>query len=294
MVESVYSRLSENAALAEKVAIFRNEPAIFYQSIPDDTDVGWGEIRYPRIVFTLEMQGDPERHTSGRLLVDTITIKNAIEPEEIDQIVKDLLGGVFLTDTDKTAYAITWDRSDLFSEYDPGKGTTAKGILGITSTFDVVEFPVQLTTDPDPVQAMHLWSEENLNDIFVVGYDCLPAVWKPLGGKAAVYWRVSSIGPASMHDSFTVSWHSVQLVGHILAESHALMQSIAKIIIDTVQQAGEVIMADTSPMFVSRVTYNAGADPVKQGQIVLTASYGVLRKPMYANPVNHIYANESR
>lgn len=49
-------------------------------------------------------------------------------------------------------------------------------------------------------------------------------------------------------------------------------------------------MADDSPMFVSRIVYAAGADPVKQGQITLTATYGVLRKPQYAPWLNpHIH-----
>lgn len=290
MVEAVFKRLSENADLGEKLTVYNGTPAVFYQSSPDDTDPGWGENQYPRLIFALEMQGDPERHTSGRLTVDAMTVKNSCEPEDLDQIIRELLGGVFFTGADKTTYAVMWDRSDLFDEYEPGKGTAARGILGMTSAFDVVEFPVQLTTDPDPVQAMHLWSKEALNGILVIGCDALPPVWKPTGGKAAIYWRVGSVGPAPRPDDWTVSWRSVQLVGHILADGHALMQSIAKIIIDAIQQAGEVLMADDSPMFVSRIVYAAGADPVKQGQITLTATYGVLRKPQYAPWLNpHIH-----
>lgn len=285
MVEAVYRLLSENAALTENLAAFGQEPAVFYQSAPDDTDPMWGPKQCPRLVYTLEMQGDPERHTSGRLTVDILTDKNSCEPEDLDQIIRCLLSGVFFTDASKTTYAVLWDRSDLFDEFEPGKGTTARGILGITAVFDVVEFPVQLTTDPDPVQAMHLWSKGSLNNVLVVGCDALPPVWKPTGEQAAIYWHLNSIGPAPMIDSWTVSWHGVQLAGHILAD-HTQMQSIAKVIIDALQQAGEVLMADDSPMFVTRIVYSSGADPIKQGQITLSATYGTLRKPQFAPFLN--------
>lgn len=55
---------------------------------------------------------------------------------------------------------------------------------------------------------------------------------------------------------------------------------------------GEVIMLDTSPMFLRRIAADNTLDPLSAGQIRLGATWGILKRPKYAHRLNHVHVAE--
>ena len=66
----IYERLTGPDGPGGKLARFAGKPAVFYQYAPDDTDEGWEGDQYPRIDYVVDMQANPERHTSGAMVVN--------------------------------------------------------------------------------------------------------------------------------------------------------------------------------------------------------------------------------
>ena len=67
--ELIYTRLVQEKELAESLAKYEGVPAVFLQKAPDDKAQGWGVSQYPRADYLVDMTADPERHSSGRVIV---------------------------------------------------------------------------------------------------------------------------------------------------------------------------------------------------------------------------------
>ena len=80
-------------------------------------------------------------------------------------------------------------------------------------------------------------------------------------------------------------------MAHIIAESVPERNKWTKAIIERAQLDGEVILADTSPMFINRIALRHGADPLRDGQLELTGQYGALRVEDAQMRLLHPYGN---
>ena len=78
---------------------------------------------------------------------------------------------------------------------------------------------------------------------------------------------------------------------HVVAESVAERNKWTKAIIEWAQLEGEVILPDTSPMFINRIAVRHNADPLRDGQLELTGQYGVLRVEDAQIRLLHPYCN---
>lgn len=64
--QALYDHLREQDALLPYLARYDGAPAIFNQSAPADTDPLWRNgAQYGRLVFAVDLQGDPERAMGG-------------------------------------------------------------------------------------------------------------------------------------------------------------------------------------------------------------------------------------
>lgn len=257
--------------------------AIFNQKASDDRDALWGEgPQYGRIVFAVDLQGDPERVFGGILAVDILCDGAQQFPEDIEPIIRALVHGWFFSNG-TFAVSAQWKATNYFDQ-------PKDHVIGCTVSFDLLAFPVLTTTNPDVISRFNAWSAE-LHNAYVINHDPLPlAAWRPTGDEFAVYWRVVSQAPAKwIPDTYHTIWRTAMVRGHIFAESQETASAIASDIAIRLQVAKRLMKPDEVPIMTHRNnTVNSGADPLKSGQLTVEATYGVIVPHGSDNTLNGI------
>ena len=273
MIEEVlYKHLQEKETeLGSYMARWNSKMAIFNQEAPKDTDKGWGEgSQYGRIVFAIDTNDDPERKISGKLLVDIMCEKEQTPPEYIEPIVKELIDGYFFTRPEITM-AAQWSASNYFTE-------ATEKVVGVTLTFDLLAFPAQETTDPDPVKAVNQWLKILYPEGKVICKDILQETWKPTDEAPALYCRLASLGEGRLPSSAAVTWIGADMRVCVMAPSENVRSAIAKNCVQALTNADKLILEDGSPMLIDAVSANLTADQMRAGQVQIKTTYGVLNQ----------------
>ena len=279
----IHRQVSRDPQIAGMLAAYSGQPAFFYQKAPSDSRPGWGKKRYPRVDFAIDTQQDPERKTAGIMTVNIfVTTKvpqiGDRDPDRaIEQRLIELLSGTFYTDPQEGTCCVEWQRSDEFT-IETQTGEKHPEVYGLTVIFDVLAFPPQLTTDPDPIQGLNRWTKDHFPTMTTIGYEALPVIFKPSDAEPAIYWRFEGTATTN-RQSYAVTWYTGVFYAHIIADSVMERNRWIKAIIEKAQLEGEVILPDTSPMFINRIAVRHNADPLRDGQLELTGQYGVLSPP---------------
>ncbi len=134
-----------------------------------------------------------------------------------------------------------------------------------------------LTYDPDPVAALQGWTTAKWPEAHTD-----PAAWNPIDTAPGIYWRLVRLVP--METTAAVTWLDAQITGHILAPSAAVRLQWIRKITEGLAIQRRIKLSDGSPLLLNRVTADSEADPMRRGQIQLTARLGVLQ-PEPAIPV---------
>lgn len=286
--ELIDKRFSESKKLAKELAVYSGSPAVFSPEAPADNQPGWdGRTQYPRIEYTFDMQADQERKSAGTLSV-SLYCKNIMEiPEEesvtegvvygtaktteIEAEVKACLRDVLLKTGDGTLYAFAWARTDAFTM--PEKNHDF--VIGSEIRFDILEYPIQETTDPDPVEASNKYIKELYPDSIVIGLDQMEEITEASRDTPVIYCRLISVEKG--RETNTVAWMDGRMAVHILCPDSGVRMKMAAAITNEMSLDGEIIMLDDSPMTVSRLQADYQSDYLKEGQIFLTGHYGLLR-----------------
>ena len=282
--QALYEHLLYQESLSCFLTKYDGELAIFNQEAPADVDELWAPgSQYGRIVFAVDLQGDPERTMGGILSVDVMCKEIAYEedenrqfsPEEIEPVVKELIHGYFFSNG-TFVVAAQWKNTSYFTE-------PTDHVVGCTVTFDLLGFPVITTVDPDVVTRFNKWTSERFNEeckrIHVINYDELPSeAWKPTEGQSAVYWRLVTDNPANwIRDTYQTIWRTATLRCHIFAEDQAKAASIARILTTRLYAEKRLFKCKETPIMVNRRnTIDIGADPLRTGQVSVEATYGLI------------------
>lgn len=269
MEEIIYNYLCDNI---DGLTTYADVPAVFNTKAPDDKDENWNEeTQFPRIIFDLNMQADPERKISGQLMVDVMCEDTAdsISVEEIEKSVKDYVDGCFFSAPDLTISA-QWNSSNPFEQKD-------NDVIGTTVVFDILAYPSQVTESPDPVASTNLWLKTIFQDAYVIGRDTLPQTWKPTDETPAIYCSLFHLGESTRLKSTSgVDWIGAELHINIMAPSESTRATISKQIIQLLNHATRIILGDGSPMLIDKLNANLAADPLRTGQLTVNTTYGVL------------------
>jgi len=265
-------------------ALFNGGPAVFFGPVPDDTDPGWEDRRqYPRISYGLDLRGDPERQTVGTLFVDIFCTEDGPMPEDMEPIIRGAVCGVIMAPAGEPPCSFSWQASQTFRV---NRDTKTDKVIGVTVTFDMYAFPEQVTSDPDPVLAMMKYLRDNFPEITVIGQNTLEDFTVPTEQHPAVYFRLDNYELS--RETHTVAWMDGQVVGHVFAPDAGARLRWIRAITDDLAVRGEVVMLDTSPMFLRRVKADSTLDPLAFGQISLGVRWGILRPYPYAHRIRHI------
>lgn len=290
MIEAeVRQHLIKCAELRPYLAVYGGEMAVFNQEAPDDLKPGWGgKSQYGRVVFYIDMKDDPERQISGTMGVDVYCESGKQVPEEIEPLVRNLIDGYFFSNQEITI-AAQWTSTNYFTE-------PTKKIIGATLIFNLLAFPNQETTDPDPIALINNWSHNELpaiigtEEVLVIGKDVLPPAWKPTKDSPAVYWRLSQVNKCSwIPDTYNCSWHTATIGGHIMASERDTEMKIARVIQNTLTIKKRLVFDDMSPLMVDRnIKLASSNDPLRSGQLSVDGTYGVLYIPPPVHTMDNI------
>lgn len=281
----IYTRLSDPDGPAAKLARYGDAPAIFYQAAPEDTATGWdGKRQYPRIDYTVDMQANPERHSCGILTLNIWCSEQCAPPEDLEPEVRVVMRDVFIQPDESPPYSLAWVRSDAFEGRSQANPATL--VNGITVLFDLFAFPVQETTDPDPILAINEYVKRWAPDALVIGKDTLKRFQVATAAQPIFYFRLASL--QLQRETNAVAWMDGVIAGYIYAPEETRLKWL-KALVDVLSLDGEVTMLDTSPMFLRGIKADSAADPLTVGQLRLQIRFGLLRRPKYAHTLMNDY-----
>ena len=127
-----------------------------------------------------------------------------------------------------------------------------------------------LTYDPDPVATLQSWAAETWPEMHTD-----PATWTPADATPGIYWRIVRLVPVEI--TAAVNWMEAQINGHILAPSAAVRLSWVRKVTEGIAKQRRLKMSDGGLLELLRVTADSEADPMRRGQVQLTARFGVLQ-----------------
>lgn len=270
--QALYNHLITQASLLPYLAAYNDRPAIFNQEAPADTDHLWGcGAQYGRIVFAVDIQGDPERTLGGLLAVDIMCKDGEQFPEEIEPIVRNLIHGYFFSNG-TFVVAAQWKNSSYFTQ-------ATDHVSGCTVAFDLLGFPIRTTFEPDVIARLNEWTSLHFGNLHVINHDELPSdAWIPDGSNSAVYWRCLPEKPAKwIPDTYQTIWRTTTVKGHIFSQDIAIAEKAARSIMYKLYADKRLFRDGESPIMVNRNNeIDMGADPLRTGQISVEATFGVV------------------
>lgn len=265
--ELLFGKLTNDTVIAAQLARYNNEPALFEGQAPDDTDNGWNGTPYPRINFMVDWRDDPERKVQGTLSLDVwCLLTTSTPPESIEKRVRELLDGSVFQSGSEPTVGLKWKSSKPVQS----EQTEDNPKIGITLTFDMLAFPNQITSEPDPVAALKSWVSAKFAVLQVE-----PTNWAPTDETPAVYIRLGSMTPAER--TAGVIWLEAVIMIHVLAPTPAGRLPWVKKLVEQAAEDRWCKMADDSQLQIKLISADNGADPLQTGQIKLSVRYGRLR-----------------
>lgn len=269
--QSLYEHLKGREDLAKFLATYNCAPAVFNQEAPADMDEGWGcGSQYGRVIFSVDIQGDPARTMGGLLTVDVLCKENEQYPEDVEPVIRNAIHGYFFSSGTFTV-AAQWKNSSYFTQ-------PTDQVAGCTVTFDLLAFPMLTTTEPDVIERINEWTAA-IEGLHVINYDELPGpAWKPEGNQTAVYWRLMQEAPARwIPDTFQTIWRTATIKCHIFSADIATATKVADDLDVRLYTAKRLTRPGETPIMVNRNnTLDFGADPLRTGQLTVEATYGVI------------------
>ena len=288
--QALQQHLQAQEELRPYLAQYADQMAIFNQEAPADTDQFWGDgSQYGRVVYAVDLQGDPERTLGGMLVVDIQCEEDKQFPEEIEPILRPLIHGYFFSNQ-RFVVSAQWKNTSYFTE-------PTQKVTGCTVAFDLLAFPIS-NYSPHVVDQFNEWSS-GLEQLLVINRDQLPTeAWKPHDGQSAVYWRIAKEEQSRwIPTTFSTVWMTATVKGYIFSETPAEAAEVAnrlkiKLYADKrLKKDGQLLRAGESPIMVNtRNIVDNGADPLRTGQLTVEATYGVvMQSESDAAPIQHLY-----
>lgn len=266
----IYKRLVHMEDIGNLLAKYAGKPAVFDTESPDDRQDGWdGKTQYPRLNIVLDMQANEERSSVGSLTITIYTERTSMVILEIESLVKTCFRDLLISPDDGEPYSFAWARTDPFSI----EGTN---VIGQDVAFDIMEYPNQETTDPDPVVALSRYIKELYPEVIVLGLDRI-GEFTEAEKAPVIYCRVVTMDKISGHNMNTVSWVGCRIALHLLCPDRAKGLKILSAIMQKLSVDEKVILLDGSPMSVEDVRMDMQSDYLKQGQLQITGRFGILK-----------------
>lgn len=293
------NQICENSELSEMLASFDNKPAFFLKKIPHVIDP---EDLYPCVIYDIDKREDSSLDVIGTLFLNVhfsdenncFDNESAVMLNNLEQKLIDVINGTFYTPgLQETSVCAIWNHSEAFESKSYSTTESDEPViktLGIKIFFDLMSFPIQTTTEPDPIQAINEWTKSTFHCVNVITYDTLSDVWKPTNDFPAIYWRLNSIS-LSDGQSHNTALFNCKIIGHIIAKNITGRVSWLKKLAEGLEISGELPFTDESNFNIKSVMIEPGADQLLKGQITIEGSYGVIRTLPEGQLLMHAHFN---
>jgi len=281
--EQIYARLVADATITGALAEYNSAPAIFKHQAPKDTDTGWGASQYPRIVYGVQRSEARARRRGGRMMIEVF----ADDPAALDVLepaIRASLDASIYHPVNESVVAVLWTESREFQQQRESE-TPDDLINGTELEFELITFPTQLTFDPDPIAIVNAAFAADNPDFQVD-----PPNWSPVDDEPAIYWRVASLVTGAADMMHVWSRVTVILRGHVISPDEDTMVTFLRKAHQWAALKRFLIFPtpDGTPLNFGEVRLDVDADPFRDGQIAVTAEFGVLQAPSTSELLNEI------
>lgn len=260
--ELIFKRLSADENLQTMLATYAGAPAIFDSEFPADQQEGWeGATQYPRICYRIDMQVNQERSSAGTLYVAMYTDKTSTIIEDIETAVKHCLQDVLMKPAGEAPFCVAWARTESYAI--EGKEVWCKEMA-----FDILEYPEQFSTDPDPVLAVAAYIKKIFPETTVLGIDNV-GDFVETSRTPVFYCRLANIQHTTGHCMNTISWFVGKIAVHLIYPGAGTRLKTLASINQKVAIDEEIIMLDDSPMTIQGLELNNKSDYLREGQLTM-------------------------
>lgn len=286
--ESIYQLLNK-APITEKLTRYNGRPAIFYSEVPGKNEPEWEDSCYPRICYSWEMKSIPLLKSAGTLVV-RLQYQNTEKqlPGQIKPLIRKCLEEILIQAEDDSPCCFIQRDAHLMSCYKSSGSLalTEDTEMGTEICFDILKYPCQETSDPDPVTALNQYIKNLYPDALILGIDPIKTIKLQNTSQPVYYCHLDSIkkGP----ETNTAAWINAKISVFVLCPSEHTRLKRIKNLAHSLSLDGEIIMTDGSPMSIKRYWVNNIAAYQSNGQILISAHYGLCRSIAKAAPLNKI------
>lgn len=157
--------------------------------------------------------------------------------------------------------------------------------------FDILEYPAQETTDPDPVMALNRYIKNLFPECIVFGIDELSEYTIP-ADTPVFYSGLKSIDSTDGHCRSSLSWFNAVISVHLLCPKPSLRLKMMAALHQSLAKDEEIIMFGDSPMAVKALKMNNNADYLREGQMSLTGYYACLKDAFKQPGISGVTIND--
>lgn len=262
-----------NDAIAGKMATYAGSPAVFLQTAPADKQPGWyGRSQYPRIVNRMELRADNERKSQGVLRVDLYCDIAHDSPEDIEPLIRSAMKDIVMQPDESSPYCFAWARTDGF---ELESKDSDKRIAGYEVTFDIIEYPEQNATYPDPCESLSIWLKEMFPEAFVLWIDSVDKFKVASEENPVIYVRSESL--TMDHVTYALSWVNCSIAIHVIAPTASARNKWIRCIANSMITEGDISMTDNNPLRFESVNASNRSDYLLSGQIMVKGQFTLPR-----------------
>ncbi len=265
----ILERLENCQELTELLATFAGSPAIFKSEFPSDQSDGWEEGQYPRICFRVDMQINQERSASGTLVIAIYADKSGIVLDVLESIIRDKLKDILMMPDGTAPFCVAWSSTTPYIL--EGNAVDCRELL-----FDILEYPSQETTDPDPIMALSAYIKNMYPEAVVMGLDRVERYTDP-AFSPVFFCRLQSLRKVEGHCMHSISWFESRISVHLLCPDASDRLKMISAINSSLGRDEEIIMLDDSPMEIKELVLDNKADYLREGQLTVVGKYGCLK-----------------
>lgn len=195
--------------------------------------------------------------------------KNQAELDCLENLIRKLLEGVLMKPSSQAPFCVAWAKTDAYT-------LQGQAVIIKEMEFDILEYPSQETTDPDPVLAVGTYIKSMYPEAVVLGIDRIGEYVNP-ADTPVFYCRLENTQNTTGHCMNTITWFHARVAVHLIYPDAATRLKMAAAISQQMAKNTEIIMLDQSPMELTGLEVNNKADYLREGQLVITGKYGCLR-----------------
>ena len=211
-------------------------------------------------------------------------IMDPLEVEKIEVAIRNCLQDVVMKPEGEAPMCFAWARSEPYIL--EGNAVLCKEIV-----FDILEYPAQETTDPDPVMALNRYIKNLFPECIVFGIDELSEYTIP-ADTPVFYSGLKSIDSTDGHCRSSLSWFNAVISVHLLCPKPSLRLKMMAALHQSLAKDEEIIMFDDSPMVVKALKMNNNADYLREGQMSLTGYYACLKDAFKQPGISGVTIND--